>query len=109
MLLRYLEEIILLKADKVKQPNGTYIDDFKEISKYRITKQALESEIDAQVYGADIVNMLRLQSPYNKLEKILLTKLNNKEDNISKYFILINGVKYKIKAVNEFRIDIERL
>lgn len=109
MLLRYLEQVKVLEATQVKQPNGTYVKDFALLAVYKVQKQTLESEVDAQVYGADIVNMLRITSPYGKLEKFLLTKLNNSKDNISKYYVSINDIMYKIKAVNDFKIDIERL
>lgn len=109
MLLRYLEPIELLKATKVKQPNGTFINQYEKIDDYKVQKQTVESEVDAQVYGSDITKMLRLTSPYNELEEYLLSKLNNSEDNISKYYISDDGVKYKIVAVNPYRVDIERI
>lgn len=109
MLLRYLEPVKLLKATKVKQPNGSFINEYEEVSDYKVQKQTVESEIDAQVYGAEITKMLRLTSPYNKLEQYLLDKLNNTEDNISKYYISDNNVKYKIKAVTPYKVDIERI
>lgn len=109
MLLRYIEPIELLKATKVKQANGTFINSYEKVKKFNVQKQTLESEVDAQVYGADIIKMIRLSSPYNELEKYLLSKLNNSEDNISKYFISDNDVKYKIKAVTPYKVDIERL
>ena len=109
MLLRYLKPITLKKANKTKQPNGTYIDTYGTIDNYNVQKQTLESEVDAQVYGADISKMLRLISPYNKLENYLLEKLSNKEDNVSKYVICDNGVKYKIVAVSPNKVDITRV
>ena len=109
MLLRYLKPITLKKATKTKQPNGTYTDTYEAIDNYNVQKQTLESEVDAQVYGADISKMLRLISPYNKLENYLLEKLSNKEDNVSKYVIYDNGVKYKIVAVSPNKVDIKRL
>ena len=109
MLLRYLKPITLKKATKTKQINGTYIDTYETIDNYNVQKQTLESEVDAQVYGADISKMLRLISPNNELENYLLSKLTNEADNISKYFIYDNNVKYKIVAVSPNKVDITRL
>lgn len=109
MLIRYLEPVTVKKATKTKQANGTYIDTYTDIADYKVQKQTLESEVDAQVYGADINKMLRLVSPYNKLEKYLLGKLSNDSDNISKYVIFDNNVKYKIVAVTPNKVDISIL
>lgn len=109
MQLRYLQEIVLKKADKKKQLNGTYIDEYKTIDTFKVQFQDLENEVDASIYGSDVINMLRLKSPNLKLENYLIPKVNNKEDNISKYFIFINNVQYKIKAVSKSKIDIQRI
>ena len=109
MLIRYLKPIELKKATKIKQANGTYIDTYELIAKYNVQKQTLESEVDAQVYGADINKMLRIISPYNALEEYLLTKLSNDADNISKYYIFDGNVKYKIVAVTPSKVDISIL
>ena len=109
MLIRYLEPVTLKKATKAKQANGTYIDSYTKIAVYNVQKQTLESEVDAQVYGADINKMLRLVSPYNRLEKYLLTKLSNESDNISKYYIFDNDIKYKVVAVTPSKVDISIL
>ena len=110
MLLRYLKPVTLKKATKTKQANGTYKDDtYETINNYNVQRQTLESEVDAQVYGADINKMLRLISPNNELENYLLEKLSNEEDNVSKYVIYDNNVKYKVVAVSPNKVDIKRL
>lgn len=109
MQLRYLEEVVLSKATKIKQTNGTYIDDYKAIGKYKVQKQTLEDEVSASIYGSDVIKMYRLKSPTGKLERQLIPKVNNKEDNISKYYIFVDNVQYKIKAVTTSKVDIERL
>ena len=109
MQLRYLEKVTLKVATKVKQDNGVYIDTYTKIDDYMVEKQELQDQVSASIYGADINKMLRLKSPNKKLEKYLIPKVNNKEDNISKYYIFIDETQYKIKAVTEARIDIERL
>ena len=101
--------IELKKAIKVKQANGTYIDNYTLIDNYYTQKKSLEDEVSATIYGANLNNILRLKSPDRSLENYLLTKANNKADNISKYFIFINNVQYKIVAVNDEYIDILRI
>lgn len=107
MLLRNLETIILKKSISVKQPNGSRIDEYETIKKYEVQKQELDDQISASIYGASIVDMLRIKTPLSKLEDLLKAKINNQSDNISKYFIFINDSKYKIKSVNSKGIDIE--
>lgn len=109
MQLRYLQEVILYVVEKEKQDNGIYVDTYNKIKKYKVLVQTLEDEVSASIYGADINKMYRLTSPNATLEKYLIPKVNNKADNISKYFIELDKSKYKIKAVNKFKIDIERL
>ena len=107
MLLRYLETITLKKSIQVKQPNGSRIEEYETISNFEVQTQELDDQISANIYGANIVNMLRIKSPLSNLEELLKSKVNNKNDNISKYFIFINDSKYKIKSVNSKGIEIE--
>ena len=109
MLLNNLKEITLLKVKtRTKQPNGTYVDVYEEVDDYNITPMELTSQVDADIYGANINNMLRIKSPLGNLETLLYSKINNKEDNISKYKFNYNGFDYTIKAVKMSGIDIER-
>lgn len=108
MLLRYLKPITLKKANKIKQSNGTYKNEYSEISNYNVQIQDLtDDEVSATIYGANITKMLRLSSPLNKLEEYLLPKVDNKSDNISQYYIFIGDRTYKIVSVSSTRIDIE--
>lgn len=107
MLLRYLEKVILKKSIIVKQPNGSRIEEYETIDIYEVQKQELDDQISASIYGANIVNMLRIKTPLSNLENLLKSKVNNTTDNISKYFIFMNETKYKIKSVNSKGIDIE--
>lgn len=109
MQLRYLELVTLKVATKTKQANGTYIDTYTKINDYKVQKQELNDEVSASIYGADIIKMLRLRSPNAELEKYLIPKVNNSQDNISKYYIFIDNTQYKIKAVTSAKVDIERL
>lgn len=107
MLLRYLENAVLNKATKNKENNGTYTETLTPIKTYRVQEQELNDEISASIYGANVYKMLRIKSVNQKLENYLYTKVNNKEDNISFYYIFIKSKKYKIVAVNASGIDLE--
>lgn len=110
MLLRYLKEYNLYKVVKEKQANGSTIDTYEMLGSYKVEKQDLTTdEVAVSVYGADINSILRLSSVLGDLEKLLLTKVSNLEDNISKYVIGDDKVKYRIKSVSEDRVDIQRL
>lgn len=106
MQLRYLKSVDLKKATKTKQPNGTYIDTLTLVSSYSIQTQELNDEISASIYGADLNKITRIKSVNRELEVYLKSKVNNEEDNISKYFIFIDNVQHKIKSVRENWIDI---
>ena len=109
MLIRYEKPIVLKKATKIKQSNGTYKDTYETIGTYNVMEQFLTSEIDAQIYGSDVDKIIRLKSPKSELEDYLYQRLNNKTDNVSKYVIEMNEANYKIVAVNPYKIDISRL
>lgn len=101
--------IDLKKATKTKQANGTYIDSYEYIDSYYTQKQSIQDEVSATIYGANLNNVLRLKSPDRSLENYLKEKLNNDQDNVSKYFVFIDSVQYKILAVNDEYIDILRI
>lgn len=107
MILRYLENVTLEKSEKAKQDNGSYVEKYTTIEKYQVQVQELDDNISASIYGASIVNMLRMKSPLNKLEEFLSSKINNNTDNISKYRIEYKNKVYKIKSVNRKGIEIE--
>lgn len=108
MLLRYLKPVVLKKAEKQKQANGTYKNTYNVIDTYKVQKQDITDDVvSATIYGANITKMLRISSPLGDLEQYLLPKVDNKEDNISYYYIFIGTKTYKIVAVAEDRIDIE--
>ncbi|MBR4486116.1 hypothetical protein IKS57_01935 [bacterium] len=108
MLLRYLKEVTLKKATKVKQLNGSYKNIYNDIDTYKVQTQDLTDDVvSATIYGANINKILRLSSPLNKLEQYLLPKVDNKQDNISSYYIEFNNKLYKINSVAIDKIDIE--
>ena len=106
MQLRYLKNVILKKSTKTKQDNGTYIETFTDVKTYEVQEQELTDEVSASIYGADLNKVTRIKSTKRELEIYLKTKLNNESDNISKYFIEIDGILHKIKSVKNNWIDI---
>lgn len=109
MLIRYKTEAVLKKATKQKQSNGFRMPFYEIINTYVIQSQTLEDQVNVSVYGDNISKILRITSPKNKLEKFLYSKVTNEQDNISKYYIFIDNIKYKINSVTKVRIDVERL
>ena len=107
MLLRYLERATLKKSTKTKQANGTYLETLETKKIYNVQTQELSDEISASVYGANIYKMIRIKSIRHELEDYLYAKVNNKLDNVSNYYIVINSRTYKIVAVNLKGIDLE--
>lgn len=107
MQLRYLKSVDLKKAAKAKQQNGTYIDTLILVSSYSIQTQELNDDISVSIYGADLNKITRIKSVNSELEVYLKSKLNNDDDNISKYYIIMDDIQYKIKSVRENWIDIE--
>ena len=109
MQLRYLKSVDLKKATKTKQPNGTYIDTLTLIDSYSIQTQELNDDVSASIYGADLNKITRIKSVNRELEVYLKSKLNNDDDNISKYYIIMDDTQYKIKSVRENWIDIQAI
>lgn len=107
-LIRYLKEVELVKSVNEKQPNGSYVKTFSLVKKYNVQINNLEDEISATIYGANINKMLSVSDALGNLFSYLAPKVDNKEDNISLYYIKIDNVKYKIVSVKENRIVIER-
>ena len=107
MLLRYIEKAFLKKATKTKQSNGTYIETLEDVGKFHIQTQEMTDEVSASVYGASIFKMVRVRSINQRLEKLLYSKVNNKNDNISLYYIIIKDRKYAIRSVNASGVDLE--
>ena len=109
MQLRYLKDVDLKKATKEKQPNGTYIETLTLINSYSIQKQDLNDDVSASVYGADINKISRIKSVNRELEQYLKPKVSNDNDNVSKYYIIMDDTQYKICSVRENWIDIEAI
>ena len=108
-LLRYLEEISLYKITKTKQPNGSYVNSYKLVNKYKVQKQNINDQVSATIYGANITKMFKISTSLASLEGYLLPKVDNKKDNISLYTIKINDSMYRIRSVLENGIEVERI
>lgn len=110
MLIKNLETATLKKANKTKTTTGNLVNaEYTIIKEYRIQTQTLQDEITANIYGSDVNKMLRISSPLHDLENYLLPKVDNKEDNISIYYIFYKDTQYKIVAVRDYYLDISRL
>jgi hypothetical protein len=107
-LVRYLKKAELMKAKKEKQPNGAIVNTFETIKTYRVQVRELNDEVSATVYGANISKMKQVSTALKDLEEFLTSKLDNKEDNVSLYYLKIDGTRYGIKAVQESGVTIER-
>lgn len=108
-LIRYLESVELVKSVSEKQPNGTVVKTFNHIGYYRVQKNSIEDEVSASIYGANITKMWNIASPLKDLEQYLIPKVENQEDNISLYFIMLGETRYKINSVKDSGITIERV
>ena len=106
MQLRYLKDIELYKSDRVKQSNGTYVETYSKIASYSVLEQELTDEVSFGIYGADLNKITRIKSIRNELEEYLKTKMTNDEDNISKYYIVLDNMQYSIKSVRNNWVDI---
>ena len=110
MLIKNLEKCTLKKATKERTSTGSLINaSYEKIDDYRIQEQTLQDEVSSTMYGSDVNKMLRVASPLHRLEQYLMPKVDNKEDNISLYYIFYKEVQYKIVAVRSYYIDLERV
>lgn len=109
MQLRYLKSVDLRKATRTKQSNGTFVETLALISSYQVQTQELNDDVSVSVYGADIYKITRIKSINRELEVYLKSKMNNETDNISKYFIVVDETKHKIRSVRDNWIDIEAI
>lgn len=109
MQLRYLKSVSLKKANKEKQSNGVKVSTYSLVDNYRVQFEDLSDEVSASIYGANLYKVKKVKSPRKRLESYLSTKLSNEKDNISKYFLFVDNVTYKINDVSESGVTIERV
>ena len=107
MQLSRLKPAVLKVATKIKQANGSYVEEYTKVADYKVILQELVDEVSASMYGANLNKTYRVSSPRETLEIYLQGKLNNTSDNISKYFLFIQDKQYKIVSVKEHWVDIE--
>lgn len=107
--LRDLVNVDLYSVEKVKQPNGAYLDAMFYESEYQVLVEELDDTVSVSVYGADIHQMKRLRSVRGDLEAFLATKMQNQSDNVSKYNLVLDNVKYRIVTVRKKGVDIKQI
>ena len=110
MLIKNLNKCVLKKAIKERTNTGNLVvSEYEVVKEFRIQEQILQDEVTSTIYGSDVNKMLRIASPLHSLERYLLPKVDNIEDNISDYYIFYKGIQYKIIAVRSYFMDISRL
>ena len=101
MKLTRLEEIVLYKTIKITKPDGERTDSYDEGKTYQALIQYLTNDrVAVETYGADVDKIHRVSTLHNELEKFLVSKVRNKQDNVSNYVIKYNGNYYSILKVN---------
>lgn len=105
-----LETIKLYKENVNTLEDGDFEKQLEEVGSYKVISQELDDNVSATVYGSDLDKMIRISSVNKILEILLKSKMNNTEDNITKYKLSFDNTNfYKIKIVKSKYIDIERL
>ena len=102
-----LQNIILYKITKNPLPDGDRDETLDEGTPYQALIQYLDDEVAVATYGADVSKVHRIATVNNKIEKMLIPKIRNKQDNISNYIIEYNNNKYSILKVTPRYIDIK--
>ena len=102
-----LQNIILYKITKNILPDGDRNETLDEGTPYQALIQYLDDEVAVATYGADVSKVHRIATINNKLEKMLIPKVNNKNDNISNYIIQYNNNYYSILKVTPRYMDIK--
>ena len=102
-----LQNIILYKVTKEPLPDGDRNETLDTGTPYQALIQYLDDEVAVATYGADVSKVNRIATINNELEKLLIPKVNNRDDNISNYIIEYNNNKYSILKVTPRYIDIK--
>lgn len=100
-----LEEVTLHNIIKITKPDGDPDEQFDAISKYQVSVQYLDDSVAAAIYGANVSKTYRISSLNKDLEKLLLPKISNEKDNLTKYCIEYKGNKFNIQRVTPKYID----
>lgn len=103
-----MEDIKLCKLIRVPLLDGDIGEDFEDVKTYKgmVQYHLGSDEVAAAAYGADIDTIQRIATIHNELEQYLLPLVHNKEDNVSKYVIVLFGNAFSIRKVTPKYIDI---
>lgn len=105
-----LKDCNLIKVSKKSTDDGDFTEELSNVGVYSVITQELTDAVSATIYGGNVSKMVRISSVHRLLEILLKSKMNNAEDNISKYRITFNNSEYyKIVDVKTKYIDIERI
>jgi len=108
MKLTRLKEIILYRTTKITLPDGERTDSYDEGKSYQaIIQYLMNDRVAVATYGADIDKIHRICTLHNELENFLISKVRNKEDNVSNYVIKYNGNYYNILKVTPKWIEMK--
>lgn len=103
-----LQKIILYKIlGKITLPDGERAEQLDEGTPYQALVEYLDDEVAAATYGADVNKVQRIATINNTLENLLLPKIQNKDDNVSKYIIEYKENRFSILRVTPRYIDIK--
>ena len=102
-----LQNIMLYKVTKEPLPDGDRNETLDTGTPYQALIQYLDDEVAVATYRADVYKVHRIATINNELEKLLIPKVNNRDDNISNYIIEYNNNKYSILKVTPRYIDIK--
>ena len=106
-----LEDCTLYKLGRTIADDGDTVDSYEKIDDYKVEVEYVDNDVTVSNYGyyenysPKIDKVLRVASTYNQLEKYLLPKINNKEDNLSDYVIEWKEEKYRILKVTPKYIE----
>lgn len=103
-----LEDITLYKIQKITLPDGERSEQLNEGLPYQaLIQYVFNDEVAVATYGADVDKVHRVATLHNELEKLLIPKVRNKQDNVSNYVIKYNGNLYNILKVTPRYIEMK--
>lgn len=100
-----LEDVALYKVVKSTKPDGDPTEEYEKVDDYQAIVQYLDDSVSTEMYGANVSKTYRIETVHNTMEESLLPKINNKDDNLSKYLIEYKQNKFAIQRVTPKYID----
>lgn len=98
----------MYRTTKITLPDGERTDSYDEGKSYQaIIQYLMNDRVAVATYGADIDKIHRICTLHNELENFLISKVRNKEDNVSNYVIKYNGNYYNILKVTPKWIEMK--